>query len=272
MVGLWLDVSRYGITVEESELNTDGNDLYVGPIGGGTWQKNVYVDANGTYHPWGGGYRWTDAWTSINDAIRALRIQDSTIHVRPGVYGSFWLNDIPCFQPDGEKHLIIESTGGATVTFIDGSGYGIDDNGVVTSGVWCASCGNETVSPHVTLRGFTLCNGLGAARGVEHLENCRIENCYYGLSNTFTTACTLSNVHAPFAPGSGVSAAISNSPLGFRVSPRTQISGSQSQMLFGSPSLSSRVWSTTTDFDDSAFMQTNRFFMIGVRRETSSQD
>jgi len=267
-----LRVDANYISLEASAIDTDCRDLVVGesmfivPADGGTWQDDVYVDATKTGDGW--GYRWDGAWGSIQEGIRALRHQDSTIHVKPGVYGGIRLIDIPCFEPEGVNHLVIESTEGPSVTFIDGGGYAVDSIGAVTGGTWCVSCGDATTFPHVTLRGFALRNGLGGARGVKCLENCVIENCQYGLSNTFTTACTIRNVEAPLAPGAGASATIEYTPTGFQVAPAlSPVPDPQSHMLLGTASLASPVWSVTTNFSDSAFMQTNRFFTIGVRRE-----
>lgn len=267
-----LRVYRTGIDVEWCMLETDyssgslrvGYRVLVVPVDGGTWQKDVYVDAAASGEEW--GYFWEGAWPTIQNGINALRIQDSTIHVRPGVYGAISLVDIPCFEPVGEKHLVIESTGGPSVTFIDGGGLALDGQGSVTGGVWCVSCGDETTFPHVTLRGFTLRNGFGGARGVKCLENCVIENCHWGLSNTTANSCMLKGVSSHLAPGSSVKARIGATPEGFRVS---SIIGNGQQTstgdcLLGATSLTARVWSVTTNFTDSAFMRTNHFFKVGI--------
>ena len=264
-----LDVSTDWIDVLNSVIDTDGEPVYGRMLGGfnmdgGTWQDDVYVDASQSS---GNGYFWRWAWPSIQEAIWALRIQDSTIYVRPGVYGAISLTDIPCFELQGENHLVIESTAGPDSTFIDGGGYSVDDAGVVTGGVWCVSCGDETVFPHVTLRGFTLRNGLGGAKGVECLENCRVENCGYGFSNAYARACMFTNVRAPLAPGSGTRAKIAVTADGPRVTPlSSNLEGRISPMLFGTSTLTESNWSMTTNFSDAAFLRSNRFFTIGVVR------
>ena len=231
-----LRVYRTGIDVEWCMLETDynygslvvGERLLVVPADGGTWQKDVYVDAAASGEEW--GYFWEGAWPTIQNGINALRIQDSTIHVRPGAYSAIQLLDIPCFEPVGEKHLVIESTDGPSVTFIDGGGLALNEQGTVTGGVWCVACGDETTVPHVTLRGFTLRHGFGGARGVECLENCVIDTCHWGLSNTCAHSCVLKNVTFHFAPGAAVRARIDSASDGFRVSP---ILGAASQTSVG---------------------------------------
>ena len=189
----WVEISiydSYNVRVASSCVATGVKTLEVGTtaytvypeslLEGGIRQHDIFVDASA---PAGGtGLSWESPLRSIQEAVNAVRLDGTTVHVKPGVYGSvtvdnskFTINNLTCT-------FTVESTDGPEKTIIDGGGLNVSNDGSSAGSptMACFWYGNNPVPLYDTIRGFTLHSSL---YGVQYgrVENCIVSNCFYGV-------------------------------------------------------------------------------------------
>ena len=143
---------------------------------GGIRQLDIFVDAAAPVE--GTGLSWESPFRSIQKAVDAVRLDGTTVHVKPGVYGvvtvdnsKFTTNNLTCT-------FTVESTDGPEKTIIDG---GYDGVSPAFPTIACFWYGDNPVPLFDTIRGFTLHSSIyGVQNG--RVENCIVSNCVYGIN------------------------------------------------------------------------------------------
>lgn len=141
-------------------------------------QKDLYVD--GSVPQSGSGCSVESPFKTIQEAIDSVGMHDTTIHVRPGVYGPC-LGDNTCLFYDliPYRYRVVAEEG-PTKTFIDGQGsYSAVGYLFYEPAEWCG-----------TWDGFTIRNAeYGAFCG--RYENCIITGCGLGLEHSEAVNCLI---------------------------------------------------------------------------------
>ncbi len=192
----WVKISIYGDTawIDESCIATGVYALRVGstaydlwpssPLAGGVRQRDIYVDASAAEG--GTGLSWESPFKSLQDGVDAVRLDGTTVHVKPGVYGAVTVDSMKYVNNHEVCAFTIQSTDGPEKTVIEGSGrvgYSSDTRA-------CFWHGDDPPHFYDTIKGFTLRN---AKYGVEHgrVENCIVSNCVYGISMASAYNCLI---------------------------------------------------------------------------------
>ena len=92
-------------------------------LNGGIRQLDIYVDASATVN--GTGLSWDSPFKSIQEAVDAVRLDGTTIHVKPGVYGSVKVDNTKFVTNHLAYTFTVESTDGPEKTIIDGGHDGV---------------------------------------------------------------------------------------------------------------------------------------------------
>lgn len=172
----WID---YPIDVPPSGPPPGPDGTYAHLLEGGVRQYDIYVDA--AVGSRGDGCSWESPFKSIQEAVDAVRLDGSTIHVRPGVYGPVEV-DKSRFTLNGQTNTFrVESTEGADKTAIDGGEvYQMSQDVWVGDSSHCFGYPSDYYGPYDTVKGFTL---RDASEGGSHgrYECCVVSNCSFGL-------------------------------------------------------------------------------------------
>lgn len=145
---------------------------------GGIRQQDIFVDAAVAVS--GSGLSWESPFKSIQEAADAVRLDGTTVHVKPGVYGPVTVDNTKFTANNLAYTFTVQSTDGPEKTIIDGG----EPVNMGTGSSWlsktCFSCGDTLYD---RIKGFTLRN---ARYGVQHayVERCIVSNCWYGLYHT----------------------------------------------------------------------------------------
>ena len=128
----WVKISIYGDTawIDESCIATGVYALRVGstaydlwpssPLAGGVRQRDIYVDASAAEG--GTGLSWESPFKSLQDGVDAVRLDGTTVHVKPGVYGAVTVDSMKYVNNHEVCAFTVQSTDGPEKTVIEGSG------------------------------------------------------------------------------------------------------------------------------------------------------
>ena len=186
----WVKVSIQGDNawIEDSCIATGVYAIWTGMVKysadpallleGGIRQLDIFVDASVADS--GNGLSWESPFKSIQEAVDAVRLDGTTVHVKPGVYGSVTVDNSKFTTNNLSCKFTVESTDGPEKTIIDG-GHGV---------VGCFWYGYYPVPLFDTIKGFTLRN---SNYGVEYgrVENCIVSNCHYGIQQASAYNCLI---------------------------------------------------------------------------------
>ena len=151
-------------------------------LNGGIRQLDIFVDASAATG--GTGLSWESPLKSIQEAVDAVRLDGTVVHVKPGVYGAVTVNNSKFTLNNLAYTFTVQSTDGPEKTIIDGGGLVAASDGSWASSPTraCFWYGDEydPVPLFDTIRGFTLRNSL---YGVSHgnVEQCIVSNCWMGV-------------------------------------------------------------------------------------------
>ena len=151
-------------------------------LNGGIRQLDIYVDASVASS--GTGLSWESPFKSIQEAVDAVRLDGTVVHVKPGVYGAVTVDNTKFVTNHLAYTFTVQSTDGPEKTIIDGGGLIASDDGNMASSptVACFWYGDEynPVPLFDTIRGFTFRNSL---YGVDHgrVEYSIVSNCWTGV-------------------------------------------------------------------------------------------
>ena len=181
----WIDGSCIATGVYALRVGATTYDLWPASIlAGGVRQRDIYVDASAAEG--GTGLSWESPFKSLQDGVDAVRLDGTTVHVKPGVYGAVTVDNSKYVNNHEVCVFTVQSTDGPEKTVIEGSGL----TGYWSSTKACFWYGNSPPHFYDTIKGFTLRN---AHYGVEHgrVENCIISNCVYGLYKVAAYNCLI---------------------------------------------------------------------------------
>ena len=154
-------------------------------LNGGIRQLDIFVDASAAAG--GTGLSWESPFRSIQEAVDAVRLDGTVVHVKPGVYGSVKVDNTKFVTNHLAYTFTVQSTDGPEKTIIDG-GHDGTSPGFPT--VACFWYGDNPVPLFDTIRGFTLRNSLyGAYYG--NVEHCIVSNCAYGVMHASADNCLI---------------------------------------------------------------------------------
>ena len=149
-------------------------------LNGGIRQIDIFVDASVSAS--GTGLSWESPLKSIQEAVDAVRLDGTTVHVKPGVYGAVTVDNSKFTTNNLSYTFTVESTDGPEKTIIDGGGLSAASDGSSGSSPTraCFWYGDNPVPLYDTIRGFTLRNSL---YGVQYgnVERCIVSNCLNGI-------------------------------------------------------------------------------------------
>ena len=191
-------ISGYDAWVESSCVATGVCSLQVGKtkytlwppspeslLEGGLRQLDIYVD--GSAAAGGTGSSWDSPFRTIQEAVDAVRLDGTTVHVKPGVYGPAKFDKTKFYENGLSCTITVESTDGPEKTIIDGGLRGGDALPTVA-----CFCYGDDISTRLndTVRGFTL---HGAHYGVENgrVEYCIVSNCVQGVRGASAFNCLI---------------------------------------------------------------------------------
>ena len=194
----WVEISiydSYNVWIEGSCIATGVKSLQVGTttytvypeslLEGGVRQLDIYVD--GSAAAGGTGLSWASPFRTIQAAVDAVRLDGTTVHVKPGVYGPATFDKTKFYENGLACTITVESTDGPEKTIIDGGWRG--ETSFPTYA--CFNYGDD-ISTRLsdTVRGFTLC---GAYCGVENgrIEYCIVSNCVRGVRGSSAYNCLI---------------------------------------------------------------------------------
>ena len=193
----WVKVSVQGgnVWLEDSCIATGVYSLWAGMVKysadpaflleGGIRQLDIFVDASVAAS--GDGLSWETPFKSIQEAVDAVRLDKTMIHVKPGVYGTVCVDNTKFTTNNLAYTFTVESTDGPEKTIIDGGHEG-DSAAFPTAA--CFWYGFYPVPLFDTIRGFTLRNSLyGAHHGT--IEHCIVSNCAYGVMHASAFNCLI---------------------------------------------------------------------------------
>jgi len=183
---VWIESSCVAMGVYSIQVGTTNYKLWpVDPVTllyGGIRQQNIFVDASAAAG--GTGLSWESPLKSIQEAVDAVRLDGTVVHVKPGVYGAVTVNNSKFTLNNLAYTFTVQSTDGPEKTIIDGGGLIASDDGNTASSP-TAACfwygdAYDPVPLFDTIRGFTLRNSL---YGVSHgnVEQCIVSNCWMGV-------------------------------------------------------------------------------------------
>ena len=182
----WVDSSCIATGVYSLQVGTTTYKLWPATLlEGGLRQLDIYVD--GSAAAGGTGCSWDSPFRTIQEAVDAVRLDGTTVHVKPGVYGSATFDKTKFYENGLACTITVESTDGPEKTIIDGGWRG--ETSFPTYA--CFSYGDD-ISTRLkdTVRGFTLC---GAYCGVENgrIEYCIVSNCVRGVRGSSAYNCLI---------------------------------------------------------------------------------
>ena len=153
-------------------------------------QKDLYVDASAPQS--GSGCSADSPFKTIQEAIDSVGMHDTTIHVRPGVYGPCEGDNTCLFYEAIPYRYRVVAEEGPAKTFIDGQGVGpavsyIFNEPPEWCGTWC---------------GFTLTNATFGGRNGRY-ENCLVTGCGLGLWQAEAENCLIVGNSGSGAYGGG---------------------------------------------------------------------
>ena len=191
---VWLDASCIATGVYSLQLGTTTyKEWPVDPatlLNGGIRQLDIFVDASVAAS--GDGLSWESPFKSIQEAVDAVRLDKTMIHVKPGVYGTVCVDNTKFTTNHLAYTFIVQSTDGPEKTIIDGGGLWVAADGSWSSSPTraCFWYGDNPVPLYDTIRGFTL---HSSNYGVEHgrVENCIVSNCFYGIQAASACNCLI---------------------------------------------------------------------------------
>jgi len=154
-------------------------------LNGGIRQLDIYVDASVASS--GTGLSWESPFKSIQEAVDAVRLDGTVVHVKPGVYGSVKVDNTKFVTNHLAYTFTVQSTDGPEKTIIDGGHDGVSQAFPTVACFWY---GDNPVPLFDTIRGFTLRNSLyGAYYG--NVEHCIVSNCAYGVMHASADNCLI---------------------------------------------------------------------------------
>ena len=182
----WVDSSCVATGVKTLQVGTTTYTVYPETLlEGGIRQLDIFVDASVSAS--GTGRSWESPLKSIQEAVNAVRLDGTTVHVKPGVYGSVKVDNSKFTTNNLSCTFTVESTDGPEKTIIDG---GHDGTSPAFPTVACFWYGDNPVPLFDTIRGFTLRNSLyGAYYG--NVEYCIVSNCAYGVMHASADNCLI---------------------------------------------------------------------------------
>ena len=193
----WVKVSVHGgnAWLEDSCIATGVYSFWTGMekfsadpaylLEGGIRQLDIFVDASVATS--GDGLSWETPFKSIQEAVDAVRLDKTMIHVKPGVYGTVYVDNTKFTTNNLAYTFTVQSTDGPEKTIIDGGHKGDSPAFPTTACFWY---GFYPVPLFDTIRGFTLCNSLyGAHYGT--IEHCIVSNCAYGVMHASAFNCLI---------------------------------------------------------------------------------
>ena len=89
-------------------------------LNGGIRQLDIYVDASAAAG--GTGLSWESPFKSLQDGVDAVRLDGTTVHVKPGVYGAVTVDSMKYVNNHEVCAFTVQSTDGPEKTVIEGSG------------------------------------------------------------------------------------------------------------------------------------------------------
>ena len=161
-------------------------------LNGGIRQLNIYVDASVASS--GTGLSWESPFKSIQEAVDAVRLDGTVVHVKPGVYGTVTVDNSKFMLNNLAYTFTVQSTDGPEKTIIDGGGLvaSEDGNSAFSSTMACFWYGDDSnpVPLFDTIRGFTLRNSI---YGVDHgrVEQSIVSNCWIGVRAASAVNCLI---------------------------------------------------------------------------------
>ena len=200
----WVEISiydSYNVWIEGSCIATGVKSLQVGTttytvypeslLEGGVRQLDIYVD--GSAAAGGTGLSWASPFKAIQEAVDAVRLDGTTVHVKPGVYGPATFDKTKFYENGLSCTITVESTDGPEKTIINGGGLEVsaDGNSAFSASIACFSYGDDLSTRYNDIvRGFTLHSSL---YGVENgrVENCIISNCFQGVRGSSAYNCLI---------------------------------------------------------------------------------
>ncbi len=192
-----LNISLGYVSIESSCIATGVKSIFTGTtehtidpatlLEGGIRQLDIFVDASVPVS--GTGLCWESPFKSIQEAVDAVRLDGTTVHVKPGVYGTVTVNNEKFTKNNLSSTFTVQSTDGPEKTIIDGGG--LTEYGARTMS--CFWYGSDQVPLVDTVRGFTLCNSLyGAYYG--NVEDCIVSNCAWGVMHGSAYNCLITDI------------------------------------------------------------------------------
>lgn len=188
----WVDSSCIATGVYSLQVGTTTYKLWPATLlEGGLRQLDIYVD--GSAAAGGTGCSWDSPFRTIQEAVDAVRLDGTTVHVKPGVYGSATFDKTKFYENGLSCTITVESTDGPEKTIINGGGLEVsaDGNSAFSASIACFSYGDDLSTRYNDIvRGFTLHSSL---YGVENgrVENCIISNCFQGVRGSSAYNCLI---------------------------------------------------------------------------------
>ena len=159
-------------------------------LNGGIRQLDIYVDASAAAG--GTGLSWDSPFKTIQEAVDAVRLDGTIVHVKPGVYGAVTVDNTKFVTNHLAYTFTVQSTDGPEKTIIDGGGLIASDDGNSASSPTraCFWYGDNPVPLYDTIRGFTLRNSIyGVYNG--KIEQCIVSNCWTGVAAASAFNCLI---------------------------------------------------------------------------------
>ena len=159
---------------------------------GGIRQLDIFVDASAPVN--GTGLSWESPFKSIQEAVDAVRLDGTTVHVKPGVYGTVTVNNEKFTKNNLSYTFSVQSTDGPEKTIIDGGGVVEVGTGAFASSTrGCFWYGDNPVPLYDSIKGFTLRNSIyGVYYG--NVEDCIVSNCAWGAMFCSAHNCLIADI------------------------------------------------------------------------------
>ena len=182
----WIESSCIAMGVYALQIGSTEYEVWPATLlEGGIRQLDIYVDGSAAG---GTGLSWDSPFRTIQEAVDAVRLDGTTVHVRPGVYGVVAADATKFTANNLAYTFTVESTDGPTKTIIDGGERGALGVGTRDSTKTCFSCAGSSSHLYYIIKGFTLCNALYGVQSARP-EHCIVSNCWYGLYHTTASNC-----------------------------------------------------------------------------------
>lgn len=149
-------------------------------LNGGIRQLDIFVGASAAAG--GTGLSWESPFRMVQEAVDAVRLDGTVVHVKPGVYDAVTVDNTKFVTNHLAYTFTVQSTDGPEKTIIDGGGLTASDDGnsAPSPTSACFWYGDNPVPLYDTIRGFTLRNSIyGVYNG--NVEQCIVSNCWIGV-------------------------------------------------------------------------------------------